>query len=802
MVNPGDKITWAVLNDLATLANTKVPLGAPYVFPPFAGIDQLSVPDDVKPVATYGTGSFGDGQKVTLWLFSYRTIAGLKTYSWTPLLKAFVGASGSGNFSLTWTWTSPTDSNAPEGYLAVIPTPVVGEWAYTWKDIGNVQTLTQDGTFAGWLTDSSLNDNGASNVPCAHGVWLKILNRIHSFLFVDLSLYGGPVPFTSDFVLSGPWCVSVAPKLYLTLNGFTVYDNVEFWYNEEDSVTGNEIASEADMLNTYFGAVNNDNNLNFNVNGTLNGSIILMSLPPGQLESDWSFSSVPTAGITITFIPNYVDVHFGRTVTAIKFDLVDVPYVVGTPIILTANPPPLNSIILDGTGGLINVVFTGDKVTYTPTDGLAIHPAGATCKIVSLDEELDGTTFTIPTGGTGGNIVFACHYRTFCNGVFTANTLPTMGMMTYLDVDLPQYRPSSFPPASSRRVNLNNALAATATVDNRGALYLAFKDSDFTPDSVAGLPLFGSKAWQQSIFSKGITTRQLDDDIPPGGVAQTLYNYLSVLIPDGATDLRVLAINPALTIYVKKGSFPTVSSFDGSAPGGTWLDIPTVAPGDSWFISALNPTPSVITGNLTSYVLTLDDELPNGSFFPIGTDGLPQIEGYSYSFWNDVYLGNYPIPQFGYCVYSLTIERQPVDNGSGVSISPSTGISALIVHVGVSGGFGYATAGTFEELVAITIPAGRASITQACFFPVLGGAPIRIQCDELVVLRAAVNFQPSMHSQFGVTTSPQGAWNGIPWYNRDSAMLTFQGGNPQLPITLSLGSAVLNDLTAALNLMP
>ncbi len=175
---------------------------------------------------------------------------------------------------------------------------------------------------------------------------------------------------------------------------------------------------------------------------------------------------------------------------------------------------------------------------------------------------------------------------------------------------------------------------------------------------------------------------------------------------------------------------------------------------------------------------------------------MPQTEGYSYHpSDNDVDLR--PIPLLGYCVYSLTIARQPVDNGSGVLLDPSTGTSALNVNVGVMQGFGWETSGTFQNIQTITIPAGQSSITTDVFLPVLSGTPLAYQCAEQVRIRPSVNFQPMMHSQF-----LDGLYNGQAWFNDLFALLFFIGGNSGVPILLPVASVVYNDLTSTLNLLP
>ncbi len=815
-------ITYADFAALATLANSKLSPSTAYAFPPFAGNEQISSPNKITSLATYGgTGAFAAGSSVPFWLFPYRTISGLKTYSYVPITTDFTGVTSSGAFALKWTWTNPSSATAPEGYIAVIPFELNGGFQLIWKDIGLVSTLTEDGSFSdpAWKFDQTLDQNNppngpTNNLPCGHGAWLKPLNQIHSDLFKGMDLFGGSsITFDPSFLLSGPWCVSAGPKCYLYINSTSIYKNLQFWYSVADSATGNELAPEAEFLNSYTGGVDGVNSLNWSQNVTVNGRMVLLSSPNGQNASDWTLSASP--GITPSFDANYFDPVNGF-VTALIFDFDAVTYSVGTPLTITATPTAGGHIINSGNpagGGLsVNCTFTGDSAAYTDSDVTAIHYAGKDAKSAALPNSLPQITFTT---GIGGSVALDSHFKAFCNGVYVANTLPTLGAMPYLDQDLPQYSPSDDTAnPSSRRTLLSNSLPPIPHVDNRGALYPIFRDTDFTPDNVGGQALNGSKAWQ-GLGTKFVSYSSNTGAIPPSPT--TLHTTLFFLIAANNTLLKQLRFyfsNPSCTLYVKAGAPPTLADYDFAFSGGFWGTVPyTSSPTATvWYVGILNNTGASITA--TTYAMQFNSiTAPNGSFFPVVQDDagdfVPQHEGYSFHWWNNTNTDLLPIPQRGYCVDSITISRQPVDNGSGILIAPSTGTSSLNVDIGLMQGWGFESAGTFQKIQTVTIPAGESSATSICFLPVLSGTPIAYQSVEQVQIRCAVNFQPQMHSSFDSVTVKKagsdysvGYFDGAAFYNPDYALLAFVDGDKQQPIVLPVSAVVYNDLQTLLELLP
>lgn len=820
------KIIPADMAALATLATTKLTPATPYQFAPFAGKDQIALPTDITPTPTYsGAGDFLDGSKVTFRVYGYKTIAGKKTYTSYFRRVVFTGTPGTGFFSLTWNWTPPV-TLAPEGYIIVIPLRSGPGWIYFWQDIGLVHTFTADGSFSGpaWKNDVTLDaDNNGTptqNLPCGHGAWLKVLNQIWRDFFARMDIFGGSsITFDDTFLVSGPWVVSAGPKCYLYVGGASVLASLKFIYSEADSATGNELAPEADMFAIQIGVVNGANHFDWNANVKVNGRIVIFSPPAGQAPADWALAA-SHPGITITFDPHYQDGRFvtpAGFLTAFIFDFVDVQYTVGTPVVLTCTPLAGGSVFNPGNpaggGASVDCTFTGDTVIYTTSDTIAIHLAGKAAKAAALPSTLAPIILTTPAGGTN---VQAAHHRAFCHGVYTAHTLPTLGLMTYLDVDLPQYNPlpaTSGLPASSRRALHNTALPPLSVVTNKGALWPVFRDTDFVPDAVGGRPIKGSKAWNV-LGTKYPAPIQNTDTIHPEGGAGDLHNY-SIFVPAGTADVRFYTSDPNLVLYVKADDFPSITDHDASAPGGTWLSLKDSLPGfetdTTWFYSVGNPTDADITSTTTAIPI-FDDTPPTGTFFPTRLDddneSVAQLEGASYHFADPTTAVARPIPPRGYCVFLITVRRQPVANAAGIAVTPSTGTADLAVKIGTMIGFSFDSAGVFEEIQTITVPAGAASVTVPVFLPVIDGVPLVYQCAEVVIVLAPVNFQPMMHSSFSAETTliggvaqTVGYYDGPLWYSPLRTLLFFKAGVINHPILLPLAADVYNDLTAALNLM-
>ena len=296
----------------------------------------------------------------------------------------------------------------------------------------------------------------------------------------------------------------------------------------------------------------------------------------------------------------------------------------------------------------------------------------------------------------------------------------------------------------------------------------------------------------------------------------------------------------SLTIYVKNNARPdpdVPSSYDFSAVGYfTFSDYAVIADwtGHTAFYAIKNTTASAVSFTLRQLVSTKDTlgvyHGDGPTFFATNGDGRPLPELFSYTTpYNDSCYSRFDggfhyrhlcVPPQGYCVYEVIVRRSGVSNASGISIAPSTGAAALAVSVGLMLGTTDAVAGTFTELVSITIPAGAAEARQSVFWPVVRGASLAYQCAEAVQVFPMVNFQPWACSTLvppDEPNDPDARFSGDPYFPGSNSPY-FTTSKPLLKFTnlfapqslsvttekivLPVHSAIYNDMEAVLNLLP
>lgn len=836
MIDRNTPIQYSDLQALATLANTKLSPATPFNFNAQAGVDRIGLPADITVIPTYnGPGAaFGDGVKVTVWLYGYKTIGTVKYYSAQPLVKAFNATPGNGPFTINWKWTSVIDSTAPDGYILVYIndfSEIFGAPAavFFWQDIHNVQTFSETGAFnPPWLNDISLISsfipggvNTGQDLPCGHGFDLKMLNNIRHRLLrtsdIDAIDAGNGINLGQFFpgetgnikqlgknaIVSGPVCVSAGSNV---LNGSrvksTLYDQqngnptvcycqqylgIAFRFRTKDAPNGINITVQNQYLGMIIGAGNG---------GSFTFGMTLTSCSNGHIKITQSGTST---------------VLYEQDVTA-----AGAPYTIQ----FNAAPTPQPATTT------IDVVFT---VPATTTSTVLQCIADSETRIATVNDSYFQLQFINPrlpnnlnvfSSTTCGQLVVTENNSTV--GVWTAMTVPSPGVMTFLDQDLPQYFSHTPNPSESSRAYPLNPGDTTAppipSVGNRGALWPIFRDTDFIPDNVGGKAMFGSTAWQNSISTKYVETVQYMDLVP----AQNLNNLVYQQIFAGQLLQIRLMSSPGTVCYIKASTQPTTTSYDATFNGGAQVNITDLIPGfvsneaDTYWVGIYNPTSNDIQNTLSFVEFlgfgALGLNAPNGTFFSTSNDAAgntyPNAEPKSYSLRDPFGEPQYVIPTMGQCIYSITVERASVDSGNGVFIVPTTGTQDLDVSIGLMNGYGFDAQGTFQALIELTIPAGQGSVTLETLIPVLAGAPLAYQSSEQVLARPAPNFQPMMYSQYVVQSVPTAGGNntnignfyGVAWYSIDKACLFLEQTNvSSLGFILPLTIEIPNDLTSILD---
>lgn len=185
---------------------------------------------------------------------------------------------------------------------------------------------------------------------------------------------------------------------------------------------------------------------------------------------------------------------------------------------------------------------------------------------------------------------------------------------------------------------------------------------------------------------------------------------------------------------------------------------------------------------------------PAPKFFPAYE---PEVETAGYGFNNGYGLFNgdsyrfgaisgtsltnlaFPVPQRGYMIREIVIQRVPVLNSSGIYDTPdSEDMEARTVHLGIMTGAGVIGGaihgvypGEFVSFEDVSIGAGVSMVRHAAMYPVLGGAPLAYYVtggdgSERFIINACVEFQPLINNRFvaGSAVAPMsGGFYGPPF---------------------------------------
>ena len=140
----------------------------------------------------------------------------------------------------------------------------------------------------------------------------------------------------------------------------------------------------------------------------------------------------------------------------------------------------------------------------------------------------------------------------------------------------------------------------------------------------------------------------------------------------------------------------------------------------------------------------------------------------------------YPVPQRGYMVRDILIQRVPVENAAGILVPPDAADTELrTVHIGLMAGAGIIAGaihgcypGNWMELDSCTMPAGVLEERFEVNFPVLEGCPLAYYVSsgdgtERFNIFASVEFQPAVNNTFVTTNAGldplEGAFYGRPF---------------------------------------
>lgn len=757
MIARNSIITQADLDALAQAANDVVgPMPDDFVFNNFD--EDILPPSAVTGEITYGAGGyFAEGLIVVCRVHSYKTIASVKHYSKLYATGSVLSDNSANPFTIEWDWTPPVD--AVDGYVFTLlswvnePLHATGHYYGAWKEVtalpftDDYDSLTLDYGDAGALSPSRVNPvmswlrpaEATSDVNA--GPWLRELGRIRR------GIYSNYTP-DATWLVSGPWCVSVGPRLRYGSDD-TIYGEVEFWYALDDHAGDVEFETLAELGTTdqtlavagtatvdvlvtqlsftLVAAHTATGRIVFSANGTIaGGSTHVLSVTAGAVTIVTETWTVAANTLTLDF---EFDLPTGASNVQVDIDLNDV-----------TNP-------IDSSADMYCDVSLGTE-TITPSSVDAIHPTSLTKKAVptAIDFTLGPVTFKgvdyYPSFRITGDV----------EGVWVAKTRWVFGVHTYLDCDLPQYYSTSLVSTARDEVENTDASAVvTPAVSARSSLWPVFRDTDFGSWKQMGNAVRPVPYWELDLFH---TCHENIRSAEASGVTSTE----SVFVPSDYEKLIISASPATVTVYVSTATNEidpnNPATYDASAVGSVTLpdDFAWAGNGTVWYLMKNNTATATSVSMRTVLCIKDDDGVYPGDtpvFFNTLTSGLSAFENYSYNIatTSPRSLGKIEIPQSGYCVYEVVIRRSPVWSGS-VMVIPSTGEAALTVKLGMMHDATFATAGTFVEFDTFTILADEGSVTTTVFWPVLSGAALAYQCDEIVDVMAYVNFQPLVISHF------------------------------------------------------
>jgi len=819
MVTRGTNITQADLDALATLANS---VGAPLPTNfEFSYMDEVILPPtDLVGTINYGAGGYvAAGVQVVVHVYSYKDVSGRRHYSRLFAAGSVLPNSSTDAFEIEWTWTPPVA--AVDGYIYVVIDSGDSYFVGLWQDVTSLpftdDSLSLNDPFSGFAVDRNpiegwrsttnyLTDGGGSFTQTP-GQWLFELNRMRGAM---VSGYTEDV----NWLVSGPWVVSVGSRLRYGSDSL-VYGSVEFWYAADDHAgdidieTVAEIGSEAvpiELLN--------------DLSGDLYQEALSLTLPAAHTfrgRITWETDNAIAGGITHALSVLSGAVTITTETWAVDGSTLTLDFVLELPS--GASEVRIDIDLNDGTNafandGLLVSDVVLDTEVVTPTDADIIHATslGKTAEPVTIDPTLGPVVFN------GGNYYPSFRAEGDLDGVWVAMTRPVFGIHTYLDSDLPNYyrAVTSGPRGTAEAAEAE--FSVTPAVAARSSLWPVFRDTDFG----TWMPT-GNNAVNKLVpyFQLDVFHSMIQDEVTVA--AEGVSNHFSLAVAASYEKLILRSSDPMATIYLSLSSDPIDpndgGTYDVSAVGELILpdDFAYAGGGTVYYLVKNNElTQQTFFLRRILCLKNSDDVYPGDApiFFNTAITGLPAFESYSYNLPDSTWTSTVDtgdkleIPRSGYCIYEVTVARPSVGD---IAIIPSTGEAALVVKLGVMLGSDLDSGGTFSELLEVTIPADEPSITTTVFWPVLNGACLAYQCDEVVNVMASANFQPAVISHHypprGAQIGPiRGTWSGerqpaAPQSGRGTCYFANGFNNQQDYVVLPICADLYNDTEAVLGIL-
>lgn len=464
-------MTQAQMDDLADLANTKMPAGAvgyvqladPFEF---AYIDNnLEPPANLSGELVYtGVSSGAVDSWYLVRVYTYKDVGGRRHYSgqYSQAGCRIREVDTSTEAHVHWTWDAVTGA---DGYIIVFTDLSWNASELGGYPTGNIVFPRWNEVASGEEYDQDENTTWLDQPPCGYGAWPRMLSWIHFWAvggYTDAGAYNADV--ANYPVVSGPWVVSVGDTLRLTEGCYT---DIEYWHpSEGDDITIEHIVEIANKVAPFC-------QVDSAATSNLVSDLKIKSADGGTLRlyvrwrqtgsaTGWAHTlSITTGTATVTSetwteiddknLELYAEIELTAAVDqVITFDV-------------TAPDGTIMAHVGPGSGGkgLIfdeslwidtdsGIMFWGDVLfdhrDMTPVLVDAIHPDQNTYKVAAVEEPLysfytlQGIVF-MSDGGAGygqhddGPVLKA----SAPGGVWVATTKPVFAEHTFLDVDLPNY---------------------------------------------------------------------------------------------------------------------------------------------------------------------------------------------------------------------------------------------------------------------------------------------------------------------------------------------------------------------------